>query len=180
MPSQPSKQMNSLLVNLVRFAGLILLQVLILNNIQLIGYVNPFVYVLFIMMLPLALPGWLLLLIGFLTGYTVDLFMSTNGLHAASTVLMAFARPYVIQLATGVKEPETVSEPGLSQMGIRWWFSFSLSLVVVHHFALFLLESFSFSQLGYTILRMLLSVAASEIIILMLSYFFMMRPKKKS
>lgn len=171
--------MNSLIFNSLRFIGLVLLQVLILNQIEFIGYVNPFVYILFIMMLPLSTPGWLLLLLGFGTGYTIDLFMTGAGLHTAATVFMAFARPYVIQLATGAKQPETVNDPGLSQMGMRWWFSYTLSLVVLHHFALFLLESFSFSQLGYTLIRIILSVIATELLILLLSYFFSARQGKK-
>jgi len=171
--------MNSLIFNSLRFIGLVLLQVLILNQIEFIGYVNPFVYILFIMMLPLSIPGWLLLLLGFGTGYTIDLFMTGAGLHTAATVFMAFARPYVIQLATGAKQPETVNDPGLSQMGMRWWFSYTLSLVVLHHFALFILESFSFSQLGYTLIRIILSVIATELLILLLSYFFSARQGKK-
>lgn len=171
--------MNSLIFNSLRFIGLILLQVLILNQIEFIGYVNPFVYILFILMLPLSIPGWLLLLLGFVTGYTVDLFMTGAGLHTAATVFLAFARPYVIQLATGAKEPETVNDPNLSQMGMRWWFSYTLSLVVLHHIAYFILESFSFSQLGYTIIRIILSVIATELLILLLSYFFSARTGKK-
>jgi hypothetical protein len=171
--------MNSTLLNTLRFIGLILLQVLILNHIELIGYVNPFVYILFVLMLPLSTPGWLLLLLSFGTGYTIDVFMSSAGLHTAATVFMAFMRPYVVQLATGAKDPEMLNNPGLSQMGIRWWFSYSLSLVFLHHFALFLLESFSFSQLGYTLIRIVLSVLFTEILILLLSYFFATRPKKK-
>ncbi len=171
--------MSNLILNFLRFTGLTLLQVLIINHLGLLGYANPFVYVLFVMMLPLSTPGWLLLVLGFVNGYVVDLFMTGAGLHTAATVFMAFMRPYVIQLATGAKEPETVDSPGLKQMGARWWFSYTLSLVVLHHTALFILESFSFSQLGYTLLRIVLSVVATELLILMLSYFFSMKAIQK-
>lgn len=171
--------MSDLLYNSLRFIGLMLFQVLILNHFMLFGLVNPFVYILFILMLPLATPGWLLLFLGFLTGYLMDIFMTGAGLHIAATVFMAFMRPLVLRLATGTKEPETVIYPGLSQMGARWWFSYTLSLVVLHHFVLFVLESFSFNQLGYTLLRIILSVAATEILILLFSYFFTLRNLKR-
>ncbi|GAB1419110.1 rod shape-determining protein MreD [Bacteroidales bacterium] len=171
--------MSDLLYNSLRFIGLMLFQVLILNHFMLFGLVNPFVYILFILMLPLATPGWLLLFLGFLTGYLMDIFMTGAGLHTAATVFMAFMRPLVLRLATGTKEPETVIYPGLSQMGARWWFSYTLSLVVLHHFVLFVLESFSFNQLGYTLLRIILSVAATEILILLFSYFFTLRNLKR-
>ncbi len=172
--------MSDLFNNILRFVGLMLFQVLILNHFMLFGLVNPFIYVLFILMLPLAVPGWLLLVLGFLTGYVVDLFMTGAGLHAAATVLVAFLRPYVLRLATGTKEPETVMHPGLMQMGARWWFSYTVSLVALHHTFLFLLESFSFNQLGYTLLRIVLSVAATEILIFLLSYFFTLRSIKRT
>lgn len=171
--------MSDLFYNSLRFVGLMLFQVLILNHFMLFGLVNPFVYILFILMLPLAIPGWLLLVLGFLTGYLMDIFMTGAGLHTAATVFMAFMRPIVLRLATGTKEPETVVYPGLSQMGARWWFSYTLSLVVLHHFVLFVLESFSFNQLGYTLLRIILSVAATEILILLFSYFFTLRNLKR-
>ncbi len=171
--------MSDLFYNSLRFVGLMLFQVLILNHFMLFGLVNPFVYILFILMLPLAIPGWLLLVLGFLTGYLMDIFMTGAGLHTAATVFMAFMRPFVLRLATGTKEPETVVYPGLSQMGARWWFSYTLSLVVLHHFVLFVLESFSFNQLGYTLLRIIQSVAATEILILLFSYFFTLRNLKR-
>ncbi|MDO8897497.1 MAG: hypothetical protein Q7V19_07585 [Bacteroidales bacterium] len=170
--------MSNLLTNILRFVGLILLQVLVLNNIRLGGYINPFVYILFVMMLPFSLPGWLLLLSGFGTGLVMDLFMSTPGLHAGAGVFMAFMRPYVIELATGSKEPENVNMPSLSQMGLRWWFSYTSTLVLMHHFALFFLESFSFSQFGGTLMRILFSVIFSQIIILLLSFFFLQKQKR--
>lgn len=173
MNFQKSAQMNKVGIQILRFAGLVLLQIWVLNNVRIGAYVNPFVYMLFIMMLPFSFPGWLLLLSAFGMGLLMDLLMSTAGLHAGAMVLMAFARPYVIRLATASREPENVNNPSLSQMGIAWWFSYVSSLVFVHHFALFLLESFSFQQLGFTLLRIFLSSIFSVGIILLLSYFFL-------
>lgn len=170
--------MSKLLKHLLRLTGLVLLQVLILNNIYFGGYINPFVYILFIMMLPFNIPGWLLLLVGFGTGTLMDLLMSTPGLHAGATVFLAFARPYVLQLSTGSKEPESINDPTMLQMGGRWWFSYTATLVMLHHFVLFFLQSFSFSQFGQTLLRIVLSVIATQALILLLSFFFMNRKSK--
>ncbi len=167
--------MNKVIIPILRFAGLMLLQVWILNKMYLGAYVNPFVYILFIMMLPFSVPGWLLLIAAFGTGLLMDSFMSTAGLHAAASVLMAFARPSVIRLVTGRLEPENIGAPSLSQMGDRWWLSYTLTMVVIHHFSLFILEVFSFYGFGFTLLRIALSSIASIIIILLLSYFFVSR-----
>lgn len=94
--------------NIFRFIVLVLIQVLILNNIEFSGYINPFLYVLFILLLPFETPAWLLLVSGFALGLTVDLFMNTPGLHAAATVLTAFVRPFVLRILL----PVTGMNPG--------------------------------------------------------------------
>jgi rod shape-determining protein MreD len=74
------------------FIVLILLQVLLFNNIQFSGYVNPYVYIMFILLLPVEMPSWLLLMLSFFTGLIVDLFCGTPGMHSSATVLAGFVR----------------------------------------------------------------------------------------
>ena len=90
--------MNRYLMNTFRFLGLLALQVLVLNYIRINGYINPYVYILYIMLLPFGIKGWVLLAAGFVMGYSVDLFMGTPGLHTGATVLMAFMRPTIIRM----------------------------------------------------------------------------------
>ena len=90
------------LKNAGRFFFLVFFQVLILNNIQLGGYINPYFYIYFILLLPFETPRWLLLILSFLLGLTIDVFVNTPGVNAAACVLMAFARPFVItSISTG-------------------------------------------------------------------------------
>ena len=84
--------------NIIRFLILILFQVLVLDNILLNGYLNPYFYVLFIILMPFETPRWLLLISGFLLGLSVDLFENTLGMHAAATVFMALVRPWVLSI----------------------------------------------------------------------------------
>lgn len=177
IPSSISDHMNKLFVNAVRFVALILLQIMVLNHIRIGGYVNPYVYPLFVLLLPFTFPGWLLLIVGFLLGFTMDLMMSTPGLHTAATVWMAFMRAPIIRLASGRPLPENADEPSVSQLGGYWFLTYSISLITLHHLALFLLESFSTDQIGSSLYRTLLSVPVSEMLILLLVYLF--RPTKK-
>ncbi len=164
--------MSRYLINTLRFIGLLALQLLVLNYIRINGYINPYIYILFMMLLPFGIKGWVLLLWGFVLGYTVDVFMATPGLHTGATVLMAFMRPTIIRMSSGAQQSENLFEPSLSKMGINWFFSYSLSLVVIHHFALFFLESFSIAQIGNTLLRTLYSVVFTQAIILLLMFMF--------
>ena len=74
--------------NILRFFTVILLQVLLLDNVQLGGYLSPYFYVIFIILLPFESPKWLLLCLAFLLGLSVDLFNGTPGMHAAASVFM--------------------------------------------------------------------------------------------
>ena len=75
---------NNILKHSVRFVFLVLLQVLILNNIQLNGFINPYLYILFIIMLPFEIPVWLLMLLAFVMGISIDMFLNTMGIHVCA------------------------------------------------------------------------------------------------
>lgn len=171
--------MNKTVLQIIRFVVLVLLQVLVINHICLGGYVHPYIYLIFILLLPFNTPKWQLLVLGFVLGLTVDLFTGTPGLHAGATTLMAFCRPSVISLISGNQKFENVQEPNLSQLDGMWFFRYVLCLVLIHHFALFFLESFSFSLIGQVLLRILLSVPVSIFLIMMGLYIFKSEKKRE-
>ena len=164
--------MNKTALQIIRFVVLVLLQVLVVNHIRLGGYVHPYIYLIFIMLLPINIPNWQLLLLGFGLGLSVDLFTGTPGLHAGATTLMAFCRPRIIKLISGTLKFENIYEPNLNQLDGMWFFRFVFCMVFVHHFALFFLESFSFHLMGQVLLRILLSVPVSVFLIMMILYIF--------
>lgn len=164
--------MNVYLKNIIRFVVLILVQVFILNNVQLGGYINPYLYVMFILLLPFETPGWLLLGLAFLLGFTVDVFSTTMGMHTAACVFMAYFRPLVLRSVASRQDYEPGIEPGIKDLGFQWFFSYSLFLVFIHHLIFFFLESFRFSEFFPTLLRVLLSVAFSMLLIIVTEYLF--------
>ena len=171
--------MNKTVLQIIRFVVLVLLQVLVINHIRLGGYVHPYIYLVFVMLLPFSTPKWQLLVLGFAIGLTVDLFTGTPGLHAGATTLMAFCRPSIIQLISGNQKFENIPEPNLGQLDGMWFFRYVLCLVFIHHFALFFLESFSFRLIGQVLLRILLSVPVSIFLIMMIMYIFKSEKKRE-
>ena len=171
--------MNKTLLNIIRFVALVLLQVLVINHIRLGGYVHPYIYMIFILLLPFSMPKWQILVLGFVTGLTIDLFTGTPGLHAGATTLMAFCRPPIISLISGNQKFENIYEPNLSQLDGMWFFRYVLCLVLIHHFALFFLESFSIHLIGQVLLRILLSVPVSVFLIMMIMYIFKTEKKRE-
>jgi rod shape-determining protein MreD len=161
---------NTLRFGLI-FILLILSQVFLFNNIQFSGYVNPYVYIMFILLLPIELPAWLLLILSFLTGLVIDFFSGSLGMHASSSVLAGFVRPYVLQILSPRDGYEPGSEPSMIIYGFRWFFIYTLIIVLIHHTALFYLEVFRFTEFFRTLLRVLLSSLFSVTFILLIEYF---------
>jgi rod shape-determining protein MreD len=156
--------------NIVRFVLLVLLQVLVFNNIQLGGYLNPYIYVLFLLLMPFETPRWLLLVAAFGLGISIDVFTNTLGMHAAATVFMAFIRPFVLNAIAPRDGYEIGTFPRLFFYGFKWFFKYSFILILAHHFVLFYLEVFSFAHFFHTLSRVLLSTVFSTLFIVLSQY----------
>ena len=150
---------------------LVLFQVLLFNNIQFSGYVNPYVYVLFILLLPIEIPSWLLLLLSFALGLIMDFFSGSQGMHSSATVIAGFVRPYILRVISPRDGYESVSDPSMAIYGFRWFLTYTLLIVVVHHTTLFYLEVFRFADFFRTMLRVLLSSLFSITFILLIEYY---------
>lgn len=161
-----------IITNFIRFILLIATQVFLLKN---VGYYNlsvPYLYILFILLLPFGIPNWLLFFLAFSTGITIDVFYDTLGLNAAACSFMAFIRILYISVTVQRDGFDNEPEPSLGIMGLRWFLFYSLILTLSHHFILFTFESFKFSDLGYTLLRVLLSSIFTVILILITEFAF--------
>ena len=166
--------MNRVLgINIIRFIALFLFQVMILNNIQLSGYINPYMYVLFVLMLPFQVPKWILLLSSFFMGLGIDFFTHTPGLHATATTFMAFCRPGIIRALSSNKEIEPGSQPDINIFGSNWFLAYASILVFLHHLLLFYLEIFRFTDFFMTFSRVLISSAITLVLILLAQFIFL-------
>jgi hypothetical protein len=162
---------NTILRYSLIFILLILSQVLLFNNIQFSGFVNPYVYLLFILLLPMEIPSWLLLLLSFTLGLIIDFFSGSPGVHTSATVLAGFVRPYVLRIVSPRDGYESGSDPSLFNYGFRWFASYALLMVLIHHITLFYLEVFRFADFFRTFLRVILSTIFSMTFILLIEYY---------
>jgi rod shape-determining protein MreD len=153
------------------FILLILLQVLLFNNIQFSGYVNPYVYIMFILLLPVEIPSWLLLLLSFTIGLIIDFFSGSPGMHSSASVLAGFVRPYILRVVSPRDGYEPGLDPSMFTYGFRWFLTYTLLVVLVHHTALFFLEVFRVTDFFRTILRIFLSSLFSIAFILLLENY---------
>ena len=157
--------------NIVRFIVVIIFQVMVMDNVMINGYMVPYLYLLFILLMPFETPRWMQLLSGFALGMGIDLFENTPGMHTAATVLVAFIRPYLLDLLAPRDgyEPETF--PRIHYYGFVWFLKYTFIIVVIHHFMLFYLEVFQLKDFFSTLLRVILSSVLSASTIVLSQYF---------
>ncbi|GAB1453539.1 rod shape-determining protein MreD [Draconibacterium sp.] len=158
---------------MLMFVSLVLVQVLIFNQVQLGGFLNPYVYILFVILLPLSTPRYLVLILAFLLGFIIDIFSNSLGVHSAATVFIAYMRPLVIRI-TSNREDDKNDFPGLHQNKLTWFVGYVAIMVVLHHLLLFYLEVYTFANFLNTLVRVILSSIFS-IIIIVLSQFLVFR-----
>lgn len=163
--------------NILLFVGLVFLQLMIFDNLKLDSFIHPYVYVLFVMLLPFDTPRWKLILNGFVIGIVIDIFNGTPGLNAAATVMMADLRPVIIDMTTRKSDIDGKNEPSVSEMGLKWFMPYLVLMLIVHNFTLFLIEAFNLRLIGLVLLGTLLSVIYSTIAIVLIIYIF--KPIKK-
>ena len=168
--------MNStLLVNSARFILLLAAQVLIFNRIDLFGFINPFPYVLFIILYPVNGNKSGLLVASFFLGLLMDMFCNSGGVHAAACLILAYYRPAIFKFSFGLSyEYQTVK---LNDILTPERFSFLLIAVVIHHFVLFVLEVFKISFLWDILIRTLLSTIFTIITCIIIIYII--KPSKR-
>ncbi|HEX8021914.1 rod shape-determining protein MreD [Mucilaginibacter sp.] len=170
---------RTILINLARFIVLVFMQVFLLKNITFYNLATPYFYILFILLLPFEVPNVLLFALAFVTGLTVDAFYDTPGLHASACVVLALVRVLFISITVQKDGFDNEPEPTLSIMGFRWFFTYVLILTLFHHFFLLNLEVFSFSEIQYTLSRVVLSSLFTVFLILISGLLFFRRKERK-
>ena len=167
---------NEVVKNIFRFVLLIFLQLFVLNHIQFSGFVNPYLYIMFIMLLPLEVSGWIMLVLGFFLGMVIDIASVTIGYHTIATVFMAYFRFHLLRFIA----PRGGYDPGMSptmpSLGFSWFFKYVSLLTAAHHFVLFCVESFRINNLLPIILRSLAS-SIFTILLIFIYQFLTMRSK---
>ncbi len=150
--------MNLWLSNILRFVICVLLQVLIINNLNLLGLCTPYVYILFLISLPARIPRWAELLIGAATGITIDIFCNSIGVNMAACLLVAYLRPLLIDNLVTEKERLT-GTINSTEVGMSVYLRLIGILIILHHSAVVMLETFSFQNFHLTLINIVLSSA---------------------
>jgi rod shape-determining protein MreD len=166
---------NAITINITRFIILILLQVLVLNNINFLGYINPYIYILFIILYPIKNNRLLFIFLSFLLGLTVDLFLDSGGVHAAACVTIAYIRPVLLKFSFGTIYDHQTIKFSTTEFGQRLTY-FSI-IIFIHHLILFSLEIFNSSKIILILKKTLFSSIFTIILCLLITILFSRKNK---
>ena len=170
--------LRDIVILLFRFIAYVLIQVLVLNNIQFSGYINPYPYILFVLTLPLWMSSNLILILSFLLGLTIDVFSGTLGLHTFASVFTGFIRQGLLNILKPNNDYKS-EEISLQNLGFQWFVVYLSTGIFIHHLVLFLMESFSFTGLFHT-LKVTFVSAFFSIIIAFIYEMFRIKSKQEN
>ena len=148
-----------------RLLLILVLQVLLFNHMHIAIWGFPLVYILFLINLSPRLPKWAELLIGGAIGIIMDIWYSSLGIHMAACVTIAFIRPLL--LANMVQDIERIKDnvKGIT-IGTLEYAKIVVILTIIHHFIVFALEAWNWSQWWIVLLQTLISSAMTITILL--------------
>ncbi len=163
--------MNNVLgTNIIRFITLLLVQVVICNNINFFGNINPYIYIIFIFLFPIRENRLILLLVSFMLGLLVDLFSDSGGVHAAAAVCLAYSRPILLKSSFGMLYEHHSIKFSSTEIGSL--ITYISVGTVIHHFILFSLEIFNISNILLILKKTLFSSIFTTLLSLLIVILF--------
>ncbi|MBQ7259339.1 MAG: rod shape-determining protein MreD [Paludibacteraceae bacterium] len=139
-----------------RYFLVMLLQVLLFDQLQLLGVCHPYIYILCLLMMPITLPHSADMIIGAVVGLIMDIFCNSLGVHTASCIFIMFIRPYLIGAI--VNDKDRLNEQiTLRTLGMEALLKYVVILVLAHHLMVFLLAAWSWSHIGFVLMETIVS-----------------------
>lgn len=156
----------------VSFFLYLALQVMLMKNVVLFNTAFCFIYIAYLLLLPNDINPLILMSIGFVMGFVVDIFYDSLGMHASACVLIMYVRNYWLNLNTPQGGYDSNAAPTLSMNGIQWFTVYALPLVFIHHAVLFFIEAGGFGIFWFTLWKTIASTMLTTLVTLIIQLLF--------
>lgn len=163
---------RSVIINGISFIIYLFFQVMILKNSVLFGSAFCFLYISYLLLLPVETNPLWLMLVGFGMGLFIDMFYDSVGIHAFASVAVMYLRNFWLARVTPQGGYDNGAIPGIAADGLQWFVIYALPLVFVHNALLFFIEAGGFQYLGHTLLKIIFSTLYTMLVILIVQYLF--------
>lgn len=171
--------MELIILPVLRFLGVFLLQVFVLNAIEPGFGIYIMIYPLFIAIMPFNYNIFSVLTISFILGFTIDIFSNTFGLHASAALTTAILRPTLYKYFSPRDGYDNLKQPTILDMGFRWHFMTFGSLLLIHYLWFFGLESFRIDEVFTIVKKTFLSGVITLVLCFTLQYIFFKKEKTR-
>jgi len=164
---------NNPILQGLSFVFYLALQIVFIQNIVLFDVAFCFLYISFLILLPIETNTILAMFLGFFLGLSVDIFVGTIGIHAAACVFVMFVRPILLNFVkpfTGYEQQQ--GQININSFGLPWFVSYSFLFILLHHLFLFFVEASSWVLFFDTLLKTISSVVLTFITLLLVQYLF--------
>jgi hypothetical protein len=160
------------IVQAVAFFIYLFYQVLILKNIVLFHTAFCYLYVAYLLFLPVESNPLLLMLAGLTMGVAMDVFYDSLGLHASACVFIMYIRNYWLSLITPQGGYDATSTPSIVMHGMQWFLVYTIPMVFLHHSVLFFVEAGGFDTFWFTLWKVITSTIFTTLITVIVQYLF--------
>lgn len=160
----------SFVKRLLVFILIVFIQAFVFNQINIMGYATPMVYIFFLLTFRKGSSRIALLLWGFLLGLVMDMFTNTPGIGASSCTLLAMNQQHLLNLFVPRDCPDDL-EPSIKQQGMARFYSYILMSTFLYYIFFYLLLAFSLAHVqdllinvtGGTLLSFILMIALNSL-----------------
>jgi hypothetical protein len=163
---------RNIIIQAISFFLYLLYQVLILKSIVLFNTAFCFLYVAYLFFLPVESNTLVLMLMGFLMGFCIDIFYDSLGLHAFACVFVMYVRNYYLSAITPQGGYDSNTTPSISVNGMQWFLVYTVPLVFLHHAVLFFVEAGGFDMFWFTLWKVIMSTLFTAIVTVIVQYLF--------
>ena len=167
--------MNKIISNILFTFFLIFFQAMFLNHVNFLNFINPYLYIFFIIYFPLKTNRSIFILIAFFTGLIIDFFSDTHGMHAAACLSIAYFRTYFLKIFFGMAYKHQVVK--FKHLEFKQNFFYLITMIFTHHVILFSLEVFSLNHLDIIFKKTICSLIFSFILVIIFFEFFIKKSK---
>lgn len=169
---------RSEIILIISYFGYLFLYLFLFKNFVLFDTAFCFIYLAFLLSIPIDSNRILSMFIGLFTGLVIDIFSDSLGIHTAACILLMYIRHYVIQWTTPQGGYDGNAVPSTSSMGLQWYLTYAFPIILVHQICLFYIEAGGTSMFFFTLTKVLLSTLFTLLVIVLFQYLFSSSSKR--
>lgn len=155
--------------NFLRLFLYIIFQIFVLNNINLMGFACPMLYIMFFITFAKGKSSIALMLYALCSGFVLDTFSDTGGIYALSTLVVAYISPSIARFVFGnnIDQSKGLKLKNFSPYQVSVFLTLS---ILLHHSVFYFAETFSLSLFFLALHRIVINTILT-FVFCFLAYF---------